>query len=279
MGGKSQNSKNGGNKNKGCLSVFLALLVFSVALAIYSFAWIPAIVCIIYFAIRKDLNGTKRRNILISSGVFVTSLIVFVWLGTANSLTSIHADWGKTTYDITDIAEIKISTTPSDADIDSLELAANNIAELDYSDGKAIITFKKAGEATLFFTANDDIKSNSVTITVTDKAAEEAEKKAEEERIAAEQAATQKAEEEARLKAEEEARLKAEEAARKAEEEKLASEKASTEIEEPQEQMVWIAGSGSKYHSRSSCSNMTNPREVTITEAKNSGRDACKKCY
>lgn len=44
-------------------------------------------------------------------------------------------------------------------------------------------------------------------------------------------------------------------------------------------QMVWISGSGTKYHSRSSCSNMKNPWQVTVEEAQAQGRQPCKKCY
>lgn len=43
--------------------------------------------------------------------------------------------------------------------------------------------------------------------------------------------------------------------------------------------MVWIPQSGSKYHSRSGCSNMKNPTEVTREEAERLGYTPCKKCY
>lgn len=43
--------------------------------------------------------------------------------------------------------------------------------------------------------------------------------------------------------------------------------------------MVWIPSSGSKYHSRSSCSNMKNPTQVTKQEAENQGYEPCKKCW
>ena len=45
------------------------------------------------------------------------------------------------------------------------------------------------------------------------------------------------------------------------------------------EAMVWISGSGKKYHSNASCSNMKNPSQVSKSDAIASGRDACKKCY
>ena len=49
--------------------------------------------------------------------------------------------------------------------------------------------------------------------------------------------------------------------------------------EEQNEQMVWIPNSGSKYHSKSSCSNMKNPSQVSISTAKSLGFTACKKCW
>lgn len=51
------------------------------------------------------------------------------------------------------------------------------------------------------------------------------------------------------------------------------------EESEEQAQMVWIPNSGSKYHSRSGCSNMKNPSQVTIDRAKSMGYEPCKKCY
>lgn len=49
--------------------------------------------------------------------------------------------------------------------------------------------------------------------------------------------------------------------------------------QQPQEQMVWISQSGSKYHSDPSCSGIENPTEVTLSEAQDMGYEACKKCY
>ena len=47
----------------------------------------------------------------------------------------------------------------------------------------------------------------------------------------------------------------------------------------PQSQMVWVVSKGKKYHSSPSCSNMKNPYQVTIENAKSSGRTPCSKCY
>ena len=189
-------------KQRGCLFYLLALLAICFAIVLYPLVWIPAIGFLVYFLIRKDLYGTKRRNIAISGAVFITSLIVFaLFPSSSDSPESIYAHWGKDTFDVSETTEVKITTSLSDADITSLELSSNEIAELDYTDGKAVITFKEPGEAALFFTTNHDIDSNTVKISVTDKVAEEAKAKTEEEaRIKAEQEAQAKAEEEARIK-------------------------------------------------------------------------------
>lgn len=49
--------------------------------------------------------------------------------------------------------------------------------------------------------------------------------------------------------------------------------------EEPIESYVWIPRTGKKYHSNSNCSNMKQPRQVSISEAKSLGYEPCKKCY
>lgn len=119
----------------------------------------------------------------------------------------------------------------------------------------------------------DKVDGWNTKITLLNKVAEEkkaeeeaAAKKAEEERLAAK--AAKKAEEE------KQAQLAAE-AAKKAEEEKQAKAAA----QEPAKEMVWIPRTGSKYHSRSSCSNMKNPSQVTKDQAKSLGYSPCKKCY
>ena len=261
-------------KKRGCLFWFFALIAICFALALYSIAWIPAVVCIIYFAIRRDYAGTRTRNILISAAVMVTSLFLFAGMMASPDLSSLQADWGKTEFDISETTEVKITGYPDDAKIESLELSENNIAELDYTDGNAVIKFTGKGEAALFFTANGDIDSATTTITEVDKEAEEqerkeAEEKAEQERIAQEQA-EKEAQEQAEREAQEQAEIEAQEQAQQSQ--------ASANMDS-QEQMVWIPQSGSKYHSNSSCSGMNNPRQVTISEAQNMGYKPCNKCY
>lgn len=55
---------------------------------------------------------------------------------------------------------------------------------------------------------------------------------------------------------------------------------ATTQPTEPTEEMVWIpTGGGTKYHSRSSCSNMSNPAHVPISQAIARGFGPCGRCY
>lgn len=49
--------------------------------------------------------------------------------------------------------------------------------------------------------------------------------------------------------------------------------------EAPAEEFVWIPQSGTKYHSKSSCSGMKGPSQVTKSQAIEMGYEPCKKCY
>lgn len=154
------------------------------------------------------------------------------------------------TYDINERIPITLKSEPDDADLDDIECRSSG-GKFSNNGGGLSFTAAKDGVYKLSVVCGD-VESNTIKITIEDKKAiAEAKKKAEEE-------AKKKAEEE-KLKAEEEAKKKAEEEAKS---------KAEAETQEPQEEMVWIPKSGSKYHSRSSCSGMEDPREVTISEAK-----------
>lgn len=46
-----------------------------------------------------------------------------------------------------------------------------------------------------------------------------------------------------------------------------------------QETMVWISGSGKKYHSRSDCGSMQDPQQMALSEAEEKGYTPCAKCH
>lgn len=54
----------------------------------------------------------------------------------------------------------------------------------------------------------------------------------------------------------------------------------TTEATEPMEEMVWIpTNGGTKYHRRSSCSNMEDPQQVPLSQAIAMGFTPCKRCH
>lgn len=219
------NASNMNNKKGGCLSICVMLLLISLALALYSFAWIPAIGALIYFAISKKHRDNRTRNVIASIAVIITSLAVCVWLGNSPDLISADAKWDSTEYDISEEATVIFDLNPSDAKIDSIELIDNDIATMTRNGDAAVVTFKNLGTEQLAFKVNG-IETSKEEITVIDREAEKlAEKKAEEERIAAEKA------EQERLAAEqaEQERIAAEQAAQQQAAEQQAAEQAAVQ--------------------------------------------------
>lgn len=286
----------------GCLTLLLAVIGIFLGILFFPVLWMPGIVAILWFAIRKNEPSVKKKRLLISSIITISSFLVLVFFPFGPELTGIQADWEQTTYDVSDTVKVNITPVPSDADIYDLELSDENIADLEYEDGKAILHFKKSGDIQLSFIADDDIKSDTVTITVTDKVAEKkaeeeriaAEKKAEEERIKAEQEAAAKAEAERiaaeqaeaeRIAAEQEAaRLQAEqEAAAQAEAERIAAEQEAQSQEEQQSNVgetVYWTPNGEVYHSTSSCPSLSRSKTVLSGSITESGKSRpCKNCY
>ncbi|MEG2719506.1 MAG: MBL fold metallo-hydrolase, partial [Clostridia bacterium] len=49
-------------------------------------------------------------------------------------------------------------------------------------------------------------------------------------------------------------------------------------IKTEDEPLVWIPKTGKKYHSSSTCSNMKQPKQVSLDVAKELGFTPCKKC-
>lgn len=52
----------------------------------------------------------------------------------------------------------------------------------------------------------------------------------------------------------------------------------NTPVPTPTERMVWISDSGSKYHNKSTCSNMEDPWQVSVSWAESNGYEPCKRC-
>lgn len=237
--------KSSGGKSIGCLGWIGVLLLICLAIYLYAFCWIPAIFVLIYSLFSKKYHQYRLRNSIICIIVIVTSLLVNSWLASQDELDSLSVDWGKSEFYVGEETQIKLDPHPSGAEIEKLELSKNDIASLEYKDGKAIIKFENEGTAALFFTANGDIDSSTEEITVVDKEKEEAAQKAAEEAKRQEELAQQQKEQELAQQQQEQ------ELAQQQEQEQTDSQVQNNQ-QANEDPIVYITNTGSKYHT-SSC--------------------------
>lgn len=164
---------------------------------------------------------------------------------------SISADTDQT-YDINTEVPVTLTVTPADANIDNLTL--NGFECTFASDDNGNLTFSASGAGSYIITVScDGIESNSLTFNVEDKAA-----------IAAEAEAAGQAGLEAQQTTEE-----------------PNQSDVVQQTQEPQEEMVWISATGSKYHSRPDCGQMdpSTSWQLSVSEAEAQGYEPCKKCH
>lgn len=164
---------------------------------------------------------------------------------------SISADTDQT-YDINTEVPVTLTVTPADANIDNLTLNGSGCTFA--SDDNGNLTFSASGAGSYIITVScDGIESNSLTFNVEDKAA-----------IAAEAEAAGQAGLEAQQTTEE-----------------PNQSDVVQQTQEPQEEMVWISATGSKYHSRPDCGQMdpSTSWQLSVSEAEAQGYEPCKKCH
>ena len=279
-GAKRTNSAGGSNsmdtkstrKSNGCLTIVGIIFLIALAIAIYSFAWIPGLIALVYFALKKNLDKKQKlTRIGIAIAVIITSLMVSCSISDEPELSAVQISLNETEFDINDTAELQLNLTPEDASINTLAISENDIVTLDYTDEKAVISFIDEGTATFSVVANGTFKSNSITITVIDKEAE-LQRQKEAEQKAAEEEAQRLAEEEAKRQAEEEARIQAE-AAQQQTATQQGSTSTATENEDP---IVYITNTGDKYH-RAGCRYLKDSKiEKKLSEV--AGKAPCGVC-
>ncbi len=240
------------------------IALFGFILFIYSFAWIPAIPTLIYLFKSKKYEDHRIRNVSICAAVIATSFILFVYINAPKELEEINAVWETTEFVEGEKINVSIEPVPADAKIKQLSLVDNNVAKLKYNNGIATLTFTDTGTAKIQFIANKKISSDLQEVTVISKEEQKArkEKEKQEALLALTPTATPKP--------------TATPIPTIIPTETPVPEPTSTP---PSEEMVWVSGSGSKYHSNSSCSNMSVPTEITISDAESRGYEPCKKCY
>lgn len=213
------------------------------------------------------------------------AILLALPLSGCGAVKSVSAVREAITIDVSEqLQQCKFLYEPADGDTDAFTVTSSDPSVVDAqlqsaAQGTVVcpLTPHAAGEATITCAYKDF--SAQTTITVTDQAAEEAARKAEEE------AAQKAAEEEAARKAAEEAaaqKAAEEEAARKAAEEEAAEKAAAAAAQQeskaasaPQGKTVYITPSGKRWHLSASCGGK-NSYAVTMDQV--GSRTACKKC-
>lgn len=165
----NSNESNSKGVGKGCLTGTLIFLLIGLLLALYTFAWIPALGVIIYTAVSQKYDKKKKiKQIAIAAVVLITSLLAASTVPEESELTALEISLAETEFDINDSAEVNLTLSPTDSQIDTLEISETNIVNLDFADGKAVISFIGEGTAKFYFIANDSVESNSLEVTVID---------------------------------------------------------------------------------------------------------------
>lgn len=170
----NSNESNSKGLGKGCLTGTLIFLLIGLLLALYTFAWIPALGVIIYTAVSKKYDKKKKiKQIAIAAIVLITSLIMASAVPEESELTTLEISLDKTEFDINDSAEVILTLSPVDSQLDTLEISDNDIVTLDFADSKAVISFVGEGTTEFYFIANDSVESNTLEITVIDNSVDE----------------------------------------------------------------------------------------------------------
>lgn len=276
------------SKLKKTILILLAIIFLPITIVI------GGIWGIVYFIsarkkLEKDYEKRKPRDII--AATFIILLALGTILGLTNQTPNIESIQitAQSEMDVNEHQNISIVITPENAKTDNIEYIVedSNILDIEHNSDEITLSSSSEEGTTTVYLKSGDIESNKVEIDVVDKARiarEEAEKKAEEERLA--QEAAKKAEEErlaqeAAKKAEEE-RL-AQEAAAKAEAERVAQAQVQQQSNQTQQvtntEMVWITKTGKKYHRISNCGNSKTSRQVPLSQAEASGLTPCDTCY
>ncbi|MEG0276758.1 MAG: hypothetical protein RR630_07005 [Coprobacillus sp.] len=187
--------------------------------------------------------------------------------------------------------EIEITIEPSHVRLSKSDFTVgdDSIVEIDSVDGNTITlkTLSNEGTTTLYC-QRDDIKSNEITIQVTDQK-KLALAKAQEQKLADEKNAEAKKLEEEKKAVEAKKTEDAKQAAnaKKSQEQKQSTQKSTTSNKtsssasstKPTGQKVYITPTGSKYHAIAKCGNTKSSTLVSLSDAQSRGLGACKKCY
>lgn len=261
----------------------------------------------------KNNPGNNKKSPIIS---ILVALFVIFGIGSCgeSSIESIAIVNSNKEYDINQTYEFELDVNPEDAYTGDLEFVCTNDEVISYYeivDNTLSIYTSDEGKAT-FYLQVDEIQSNKIDITVINKEKDDQEQiitneEDKEENIVQfaptnQESSNQNVEKNEASKQE---TVKVESNKQESSKQEITKQEGSnttnsndsneskqetsttqTQTETPKQEtqvqtMVWIAGSGngSKYHSKSGCSNMNNPIEISLENAKAQGYSPCKKCH
>lgn len=240
----------------------IAVIIIAICKFLTIFASIIAIPLFIYFYRHKEKE--RRKLYLFFTGLAFISGFA---LSLPPDIDTISVKSNKNiVLDINSSKKISYTIDPEDGDRDELKIISSKSGIISTNLKDHSFTIKsgsKTGSTTVYLQDGDvGAESKKIKVTVEDKKAiAESKKKAEEEK-----------------KRKEEERKKKEQARIAAEKKEKEAAKA-TESTKEKEEMVWVSNTGSKYHSSSTCSNMKNPVQRTLSYAKSRGLTPCSKCH
>lgn len=229
----------------------------------------------------NNSSSKKRGNIGTALlCIFFAGVLLFsCGSDTLNSVTL--TAYENTIYDINTSIPIELSTNPNDYDFEDIDWNTNGGKIIESNDS---YSFTSDCEGVFSISATiDEVTSNTINLTIESATSDDITDNTSSEPDTSQDSALEQETTDTQVSDSQEAINEQssdnESANTEPPQETVVEQPSDTISETPQETMVWIPQSGSKYHKKSSCSNMNNPTEVTISEAEARGYTPCKRCY
>ena len=296
---KNNKMSAGGNnhKNGGCLMSILKFIGILILIPFaFCFGWIIGIIWLLFFRKRMSDDPDKQKKVTI--GVIIYSIISFILTicilcNTSPSIESlkISSDISGDVLDVGKDYEIKISNTPKDSSLGNLKyhISGNGATFKESgSENIAILHTKSEGDVTIYVSSGN-VKSNSITFKIVDSTKEELNSDTSDNVVSLPEESektesTVNTDSSSINHTEQETSNDVSAAPSNDTTVDDSSTNAVQSNSEPtnnatSDNMVWIDDTAGRYHRTSTCSNMSDPYQVTVDEAIAKNKTACKKCY
>lgn len=237
-----------------------------------------------YYSAAEKMPDKKRKSIIMFGVGAVIIIAISAFFGVKPE--NITAEWSDNDFYVGDSTEVHINVTPENANISNLKISENDIAEMEFKDSVAIVTFTAEGKADISFVSGD-AESNIETITVIAKKEEKKTEEKSEEKEAKKEPAKPSKQTEASNKKDTSSESKApvvvppSTPSKEPADTSSSSSSSSAKPETPPaaEETVYITNTGGKYH-RDGCRYLDESKHaISLSSAKAQGYVACKVCH